>query len=85
MYSSPEIAGLEILGGLLLLGISMQMRLRRQWTSLTSRKLGRQYLLNNYLILFDPPVDPFQLLVIFIITLYLKLSAGTTRTRLAVS
>ncbi|KAJ0456953.1 hypothetical protein HanIR_Chr15g0768321 [Helianthus annuus] len=35
MYSSPEIAGLEILGGLLLLGISMQMRLRRQWTSLT--------------------------------------------------
>ncbi|MFS7913935.1 hypothetical protein Hanom_Chr02g00147551 [Helianthus anomalus] len=25
-------------------------------------------LLNNYIILFDPPVDPFQLLVIFIIT-----------------
>ncbi|KAM0036618.1 hypothetical protein Hdeb2414_s0014g00428581 [Helianthus debilis subsp. tardiflorus] len=30
-------------------------------------------LLNNCPILFDPPVDPFQLLVIFIITLYLKL------------
>ncbi|KAF5773932.1 hypothetical protein HanXRQr2_Chr13g0594401 [Helianthus annuus] len=27
-------------------------------------------LLNNYLILFDPPVDPFQLLVIFNITFY---------------
>ncbi|KAJ0841108.1 hypothetical protein HanPSC8_Chr14g0626651 [Helianthus annuus] len=30
-------------------------------------------LLNNYLIFFYPPVDPFQLLVRFNITFYLKL------------